>query len=197
MNLWVHELLDLLSFVRNLKHIVYTVYCIDSNCSFVCSNREEFQLEVPFNWKELKPGVGWNRLGFILTKILDHVEANLNYSACRYGVCTRIRAPFSQNTFFWRRRQSTVKGDRPRNATHEISPTMTMSPDIMDIHRSFVQAGWGELVDTADTKIGRGDVLLVLDLQHLGLVNCGNCCFFLTLKKLTQFAQSFIFINDH
>jgi len=29
-----------------------------------------------------------------------------------------------------------------------------------------VQVGWGELVDTADTKIGRGDVLLVVDMQH-------------------------------
>ena len=30
------------------------------------------------------------------------------------------------------------------------------------------QAGWGELVDSADIKIGHGDVLLVLDMQFLG-----------------------------
>ena len=29
----------------------------------------------------------------------------------------------------------------------------------------WVQVGWGDLVDTADTKIGRGDVLLVVDMQ--------------------------------
>ena len=31
------------------------------------------------------------------------------------------------------------------------------------------QAGWGELVDTAETKIGGGDVLIVVDMQHLGM----------------------------
>ena len=32
--------------------------------------------------------------------------------------------------------------------------------------RPWVQEGWGELVDTSDTKIGRGDVLVVVDMQH-------------------------------
>jgi hypothetical protein len=46
-----------------------------------------------------------------------------------------------------------------------LSPLFWYSGDGKHVCLS-VQVGWGELVDTADTKIGRGDVLLVVDMQH-------------------------------
>lgn len=64
------------------------------------------------------------------------------------------------------------------------------------------EVGWGDLVDTADTKIGRGDVLLVVDMQNdfleLDPINPnggafavaeGNSICFQTVQLMEHFAQ--------